>query len=219
VATRKPSRPITPTGQGRLAFIALYQRLVQAGYTSHGACALLEELRGRRNIQITPPLPLGRLIPRGEGLALKTADGIRGIARVYLRVRSLKKSPPPMAWRPEWHAIREIVLRAAHDTAAESTRLKSQKKRGPQRTRGHVYNWDRCWIFALTLRAVNAWDWTEHQRDKKQPLPALHKLLEDKIADWFKRTHQGRVPHIGDIRQNIVQPLYKGLRKWRRRKR
>jgi hypothetical protein len=112
MAPKKPSRPITPTGQGHIALIPLYQRLQQAGYTRHAACAMLEWLRASRTIQITPQLPEGRLIPRGEGLALKTANGIRGVARVYLRVRSPKKSTPPMPWRPEWHALREVVLRA-----------------------------------------------------------------------------------------------------------
>ena len=146
MATKKPSRPITPTGQGRIALLPLYQRLQQAGYTRHAACAMLEWLRASRTIQITPQLPEGRLIPRGEGLALKTADGIRDVARVYLRVRSPKKSPPPMPWRPEWHAIGEVVLRAAHDTANSAM----PKNRGPQQKRGHGYDWDGCWTYALT---------------------------------------------------------------------
>ena len=149
MAAKKPSRPITPTGQGRIALIHLYQRLQQAGYTRHAVCAILEVMRDSRIFQITPPLPEGRFIPRGEGLALKTADGIRDVARVYLRVRSPKKSPPPMPWRPEWHAIREVVLRAAHDTA-NSAMPKSQERSGPQQKRGHGYDWDGCWTYALT---------------------------------------------------------------------
>ena len=129
MATKKPSRPITPTGQGRIALLPLYQRLQQAGYTRHAVCAILEVMRDSRIFQITPPLPEGRFIPRGEGLALKTADGIRGVTRVY--VRSLKKNAQPMPWRPEWHAIREVVLRAAHDTA-NSAMPKSQERSGPQ---------------------------------------------------------------------------------------
>ena len=217
MATKKPSRPITRTLQG-IALLPLYQRLQQAGYTRHLACAILEWLRDRPNIQITPPLPEGRFIPRGEGLALKTADGIRDVARVYLRVRSPKKSPPPMPWRPEWHAIGEVVLRAAHDTA-NSAMPKSQERSGPQQKRGHGYDWDGCWDYALTLRAVDVWDWRKHRRDKKQPLPAVHMTVEDKIKEWFSRTHKGRVPNISDIRQNIVQPLYDGRRRWRRRRR
>ena len=143
MATKKPSRPITRTLQG-IALLPLYQRLQQAGYTRHAVCAILELLRDRRNIQITPPLPEGRFIPRGEGLALKTADGIRGVTRVY--VRSLKKNAQPMPWRPEWHAIREVVLRAAHDTANSAM----PKNRGPQQKRGHGYDWDGCWTYALT---------------------------------------------------------------------
>ena len=213
MATKKPSRPIT-TLQG-IALLPLYQRLQQAGYTRHLACAILEWLRDRRNIQFTPPLPEGRFIPRGEGLALKTAGGIRDVARVYLGVRSPKKGLPPMPWRPEWHAIREVVLRAAHDTANSAM----PRRRRPQQKRGHGYDWDGCWAYALTLRAEDAWDWTKHPRDKKQPLPAVHMTVEDKIKEWFSRTHKGRVPNISDIRQNIVQPLYEGRRRWRRRKR
>jgi len=214
MATKKPSRPITPTGQGRIALLPLYQRLQQAGYTRHAVCAILELLRDRRNIQITPPLPEGRFIPRGEGLALKTADGIRGVTRVY--VRSLKKNAQPMPWRPEWHAIREVVLRAAHDTA-NSAMPKSQERSGPQQKRGHGYDWDGCWAYALTLRAVDAWDWRKHRRDKKQPLPAVHKTVEDKIVQWFEA--RGNVPHMIDIRQNITIPLYAGRRTRGKRKR
>ena len=77
------------------------------------------------------------------------------------------------------------------------------------------------WLLDLRadLRAVDAWDWTEHRQDKKQPLPAVHMTVEDKIKEWFSRTHKGRVPNISDIRQNIVQPLYDGRRRWRRRRR
>ena len=216
MAAKKPSRPITPTGQGRIALIHLYQRLQQAGYTRHAVCAILEVMRDSRIFQITPPLPEGRFIPRGEGLALKTADGIRGVTRVY--VRSLKKNAQPMPWRPEWHAIREVVLRAAHDTA-NSAMPKSQERSGPQQKRGHGYDWDGCWAYALTLRAVDAWDWRKHRRDKKQPLPAVHKTVEEKIEDWFRRTHGGRVPDISDIRQNITIPLYAGRRTRGKRKR
>ena len=216
MAAKKPSRPITPTGQGRIALIHLYQRLQQAGYTRHAVCAILEVMRDSRIFQITPPLPEGRFIPRGEGLALKTANGIRGVARVYFRVRSPKKSPPPMPWRPEWHAIREVVLRAAHDTA-NSAMPKSQERSGPQQKRGHGYDWDGCWAYALTLRAVDAWDWRKHRRDKKQPLPAVHKTVEDKIVQWFEA--RGNVPHMIDIRQNITIPLYAGRRTRGKRKR
>jgi hypothetical protein len=219
MARKKPSRPITPTGQGLIALVPLYQRLQQAGYTPHGVCAIFDSIRDSPNIEIAPPLPQGRFIPHGEGLALKTADGIRHVAQVYLRLRSVKKSPPPMQWRPEWHAMREVVLRAAHDTAANFAMPKSQKGRGQQQKRGHGYDWDRCWAYALTLRAEDAWDWTEHQRDKKQPLPAVRKVVEDKIKDWFRRTHGGRVPDISDIRQNITIPLYAGRRTRGKRKR
>ncbi len=214
MATKKPSRPITPTGQSCIALIHLYQRLQQAGYTRHAVCAILELLRDSRTFQITPPLPEGRFIPRGEGLALKTADGIRGVTRVY--VRSLKKNAQPMPWRPEWHAIREVVLRAAHDTA-NSAMPKSQETSGPQQKRRHDYDWDGCWDYALTLRAVDAWEWRKHRQDKKQPLPAVHKTVEDKIVQWFEA--RGNVPHMMDIRQNITIPLYAGRRTRGKRKR
>jgi hypothetical protein len=215
--TTKPSQPTTPTGQGRILLIALYQRLQQIGYTPHAVCAMLELMRDRGNTEITPPLPEGRLIPHGEGLALKTANGIRDVSRVYLRPL---KSAPPMPWRPEWHAIREAVARADHDTVvANSAMQKSQRRRGPQQKRGHGYDWEGCWSYALTLRAMDAWNWTEHQRDKKQPLPAVRKVVEDKIKDWFERTHRGRVPDISDIRQNITIPLYAGRRTRGKRKR
>jgi hypothetical protein len=214
---KKPSPPITPTWQGRVLLIALYQRLLQAGYTPHGVCAILDLIRDSPNNEITPPLPQGRLIPHGEGLALKTANGIHDVARVYLRPL---KSAPPMPWRPEWHAIRRAVARADHDTVVANAAMpESQKRRTPRRTRGHGYDWHDCWEYALTLRAMDAWDWTEHRRNKKRPLPAVRKVVEDKIKDWFRRTHGGRVPDISDIRQNIVQPLYEGRRRWRRRKR
>jgi hypothetical protein len=122
-----------------------------------------------------------------------------------------------MPWRPEWHALREVVLRAAHDTAANLAMPKSQERRGPQQKRGHGYDWDGCWAYALTLRAEDAWDWTEHQRDKKQPLPAVHKTVEDKIMQWF--AEKGAIPNIRDIRQNITIPLYAGRRTRGKRKR
>jgi hypothetical protein len=69
----------------------------------------------------------------------------------------------------------------------------------------------------MTLRAENRWDWEEHRRDKKQPLPALHKAVEEKIQQWFAA--RGNVPDISDIRRNIIVPLYAGKRTRERRKR
>ena len=57
----------------------------------------------------------------------------------------------------------------------------------------------------------------KHRRDKKQPLPAVHKTVEDKIKQWF--ASRGSVPDIGDIRRNIVVPLYAGRRTRGKRKR
>jgi hypothetical protein len=100
-----------------------------------------------------------------------------------------------------------IVLRAA----------KQRRQGQPRKKRGHGYDWDACWIYAMTLRAENRWDWEEHRRDKKQPLPALHKAVEDEIRPWFAA--RGNVPDISDIRRNIVAPLYAGKLTWARRKR
>jgi hypothetical protein len=100
-----------------------------------------------------------------------------------------------------------IVLRGA----------KQRRQGQPRKNRGHGYNWDACWIYAMTLRAENRWNWEERQRDKKQPLPALHKAVEDEIREWFAA--RGNVPDISDIRRNIVVPLYAGKRRRGRRKR
>ena len=97
--------------------------------------------------------------------------------------------------------------------------LRAAKRSQQKKARGHGYDWDGCWAYALTLRAEDAWDWTEHRRDKKQPLPAVRKVVEDRIKDWFRRTHRGRVPDISDIRQNIIIPLYAGRRTRGKRKR
>jgi hypothetical protein len=97
--------------------------------------------------------------------------------------------------------------------------LRAAKRSRQKKARGHGYDWDGCWAYALTLRAEDAWDWTEHRRDKKQPLPAVRKVVEDRIKDWFRRTHRGRVPDISDIRQNIIIPLYAGRRTRGKRKR
>jgi len=97
--------------------------------------------------------------------------------------------------------------------------VRAAKRSRQKKARGHGYDWDGCWAYALTLRAEDAWDWTEHRRDKEQPLPAVRKVVEDRIKDWFRRTHRGRVPDISDIRQNITIPLYAGRRTRGKRKR
>ena len=43
------------------------------------------------------------------------------------------------------------------------------------------------------------------------------KVVEDKIKQWF--ASRGSVPDIGDIRRNIVVPLYAGRRTRGKRKR
>src|SRR5215469_3418903 len=187
MATKKPSRPITPTGQGRIALIPLYQRLQQAGFTRHAACAILELARDGRNIQIMPPLPEGRFIPRGEGLALKTADGIRDVARVYLRVRSPKKSPPPMPWRPEWHAMREVVLRAAHDTAANYA---MPKRRGP-----------RAELLSLVPLSMSTID----RLEAEGKFPGRIRLEPTNRVAWLRREVTGYLRHLGRRRQSAPQ--------------
>jgi hypothetical protein len=96
------------------------------------------------------------------------------------------------------HTVRwsAITLRAAKQT-------QKQKKE-----RGHGYDWEGAWTYAKTLRAEDEWDWAQHKRDKKQPLPALRKTVEEKIEQWFKE--RGNIPDKGDIRRNITTPLYAG---------
>ena len=96
-------------------------------------------------------------------------------------------------------------------------KLREAKQPRQKKERWHGYDWDGAWAYALTLRAEDQWDWKKHLRDKKQPLPAVRKIVEDKIVDWFKA--RGSVPDIRDIRRNITIPLYKGRRTRGKRKR
>jgi hypothetical protein len=98
-----------------------------------------------------------------------------------------------------------------------SITLRAAKRSGQKKARGHGYDWKGAWAYALTLRAEDQWDWTKHQRDERQPLPAVHKTVEDKIVQWFEA--RGNVPHMIDIRQNITIPLYAGRRTRGKRKR
>jgi hypothetical protein len=95
--------------------------------------------------------------------------------------------------------------------------LRAAKQPRQKKARGHGYDWDGAWTYAASLRAEDQWDWTQHRRDKKQPLPAVRKTVEEKIQDWF--AERGNVPDVSDIRQNITTPLYKGRRRRRKRKR
>jgi hypothetical protein len=95
--------------------------------------------------------------------------------------------------------------------------LRAAKQPRQNKARWHGYDWDGAWAYALTLRAENQWDWTEHQRDKRQPLPALHRTVEEMIERWFAA--RGSIPAIEDIRRNIVAPLYAGKHTRPRRKR
>ena len=95
--------------------------------------------------------------------------------------------------------------------------LRAVKQTRQKKERWHGYDWDGAWAYALTLRAEDQWDWTQHRRHKKQPLPAVRKIVEDKIKEWFKA--RGGVPDIGDIRRNITIPLYAGRRTRGKRKR
>jgi hypothetical protein len=95
--------------------------------------------------------------------------------------------------------------------------LRAAKQPRQKKERGHGYDWEGAWAYALTLRAEDQWDWKKYQRDKKQPLPAVRKIVEDKIVEWFKA--RGSVPDVGDIRRNITIPLYAGRRTRGKRKR
>jgi len=86
--------------------------------------------------------------------------------------------------------------------------LRAVKQPRQKKERWHGYDWDGAWAYALTLRAEDQWDWKKHLRDKKQPLPAVRRVLVDKIVEWFKA--RGSIPDIRDIRRNITIPLYKG---------
>jgi hypothetical protein len=97
--------------------------------------------------------------------------------------------------------------------------LRAAKQPRQKKERGHGYDWKGAWAYALTLRADDQWDWKKYRRHKKQPLPAVRKIVEDRIKDWFRRTHRGRVPDISDIRRNITIPLYAGRRTRGKRKR
>jgi hypothetical protein len=95
--------------------------------------------------------------------------------------------------------------------------VRAAKQPQQRRRRGHGYDWEGVWTYATTLRAEDQWDWTQHRRDKKQPLPATRKIVEGKIEQWFAA--KGSVPNMSDIRQNITIPLYAGRRTRGKRKR
>ena len=95
--------------------------------------------------------------------------------------------------------------------------LRATKQPRQKKARGHGYDWDGAWAYATTLRAEDQWNWTQHRRDKKQPLPAVRKTVEDKIKQWFAA--KGSAPNMSDIRQNITIPLYAGRRTRGKRKR
>jgi hypothetical protein len=86
--------------------------------------------------------------------------------------------------------------------------LRAVKQPQQKGARGHGHDWPGAWDYALTLRAEDQWDWTQIRRHKKQPLPAVRKIVEQKIVDWFAA--RGNVPHMSDIRRNITKPLYAG---------
>jgi hypothetical protein len=104
-----------------------------------------------------------------------------------------------------------------HTVRWSAITLRVAKQPRQKKERGHGYDWDGAWNYATTLRAEDQWNWTQHRRDKKQPLPATRKVVEDKIKQWFAA--KGSVPNISDIRQNITIPLYAGRRTRGKRKR
>ena len=104
-----------------------------------------------------------------------------------------------------------------HTVRWTTIRVRAAKRPQQKRGRGHGYDWEGAWTYATTLRAQDQWDWTQHRRDKKQPLPETRKSVEEKIQQWFAA--RGSVPNISDIRQNITIPLYAGRRTRGKRKR
>jgi len=95
--------------------------------------------------------------------------------------------------------------------------LRAAKQPRQKKARWHGYDWDGAWAYALTLRAEKEWDWTKHRRHMKQPLPAIHRTVEEMIERWFAA--RGSIPVPEDIRRNIVAPLYAGKHTRPRRKR
>ena len=110
-----------------------------------------------------------------------------------------------------------IDVRYGNHVRWSNINLRAAKQPRQKKIRGHGHDWAGAWAYALTLRADDQWDWKKYRRDEKQPLPSVHKVVEDKIKQWF--ASRGSVPDIGDIRRNIVVPLYAGKRTRGRRKR
>jgi hypothetical protein len=104
-----------------------------------------------------------------------------------------------------------------HSVRWSAITLRAAKQPRQKKERRHGYDWDGAWTYAQTLRAEDKWDWTQDRRDKKQPLPAIRKIVEDKVKQWFEA--KGGVPDVSDIRRNIVIPLYAGRRTRHKRKR
>src|SRR5262245_56352417 len=123
--------------------------------------------------------------------------------------------------------VRNGDLHEVHDLIEErpgkqtvrwtSITLRAAKRPRQKKERWHGYDWEGAWAYALTLRADDQWDWKKYRRHKKQPLPAVHKVVEDRIKDWFEA--KGNVLYIRDIREIIIIPLYAGRRKRNKRKR
>jgi hypothetical protein len=109
------------------------------------------------------------------------------------------------------------VCSIKHTVRWASITLRATKQPRQKKARGHGHDWAGVWAYALTLRADDRWDWKKYRRDKNQPLPAVHKVVEDKIKNWFEA--KGNVPNIRDIRQNVMIPLYAGRRTRNNRKR
>jgi hypothetical protein len=137
----------------------------------------------------------------------------------------------PAEWTREWLILNvrngdlvQVEARDRFDLAfgkktvrSTTITLRVVKQPGKKKTRGHGYDWQGAWTYATSLRAEDQWDWKKYPRDKKQPLPAVHKVVEDKIKNWFEA--KGNVPNIRDIRQNVIIPLYAGRRTRNNRKR
>jgi hypothetical protein len=104
-----------------------------------------------------------------------------------------------------------------HTVRWSAITLRAAKQPRQKKTRGHGYDWEGAWAYAKSLRAEDQWDWKQLGRDNKQPLPARHKIVEEKLQQWF--AGRGNIPNISDIRQNITVPLYAGRRRRGKRKR
>ena len=103
-----------------------------------------------------------------------------------------------------------------HTVRWSAIALRAAKQPRQKKTRGHGYDWEGAWAYATSLRAENQWNWANTGATRSNRCRQSRRRL-DKIKQWFALG--GIVPDIGDIRRNIVVPLYAGKRTRGRRKR